>query len=58
MAAHWKLDRLVERLRDRREMNLKTAAMHPEPEARRDAKIRADTYELVLLDIENIAKTS
>ena len=50
--------RYIERLRDRREMNLKTAAMHPEPEARRDAQIRADAYAMALLDLEIVARDS
>jgi hypothetical protein len=50
--------RYIERLREREAMNRRTAAAHQDPQARRNAQIRADAYAMALLDLEIIARDS
>jgi len=46
------LHRILGRLNDRRSMNLRTAEMHPDPESRRLAQIRALAYQAAVKDVE------
>lgn len=43
---------LAAMLKGRIALNDRTAETHPDPVARREARVRADAYRLVLLDID------
>lgn len=44
----------IARLKGRRDMNRRTAQLHPDPDAARHAVIRALAYELALQDAEEL----